>query len=124
MKPTVLTRRPWIIADARGSLIDDIDTDQTYHNRHLAVTDPKGMAKYAFGNLMGWEEFPKVARPGDVLFVGEDFGAGPSRPHALDRLVALGIVAPVGSTFGAIYKRNAINPGFPLLTLPGMSGGS
>ncbi|HIP99497.1 TPA: 3-isopropylmalate dehydratase, partial [Candidatus Bipolaricaulota bacterium] len=84
MKPTVLTGRPWLIADETGRLIDDIDTDQIYHNAHLAVTDPAEMGKYAFGNLAGWEDFPKRVRPGDVLFVGENFGAGSSRQHAVD----------------------------------------
>ena len=120
MKPTVLTGRPWLITDKTGRLIDDIDTDQIYHNAHLAVTDPKEMAKYALGNLAGWEDFPKKARPGDILFVGENFGAGSSRQHAVDCFIALGIAAIVGKSFGAIYKRNAINSGLPLLELPDM----
>jgi 3-isopropylmalate/(R)-2-methylmalate dehydratase small subunit len=53
-----------------------------------------------------------------VLFVGENFGAGSSRQHAVDCFLALGIGAVVGRSFGAIYKRNAINSGLPLLELP------
>jgi len=120
MKPTALTGRPWLITDEAGRLINDIDTDQIYHNAHLAVTDPQEMAKYAFGNLAGWEDFPEKARPGDILFVGENFGAGSSRQHAVDCFLALGIAAIVGKSFGAIYKRNAINSGLPLLELPDM----
>jgi len=120
MRPTVLTGRPWLITDETGRLIDDIDTDQIYHNAHLAVTDPEEMAKYAFGNLKGWEDFSTKARPGDILFVGENFGAGSSRQHAVDCFLSLGIVAIVGRSFGAIYKRNAINSGLPLLELPDM----
>ncbi len=120
MKPTALTGRPWLITDESGELINDIDTDQIYHNAYLAVTDPQEMAKYAFGNLKGWEDFPEKARPGDILFVGENFGAGSSRQHAVDCFLALGIAAIVGKSFGAIYKRNAINSGLPLLELPDM----
>jgi len=120
MKPTVLTGKPWLVTDETGRLIDDIDTDQIYHNAHLAVTDPEEMAKYALGNLVGWEDFPKKARPGDILFVGENFGAGSSRQHAVDCFLALGVAAIVGKSFGAIYKRNAINSGLPLLELPDM----
>jgi 3-isopropylmalate/(R)-2-methylmalate dehydratase small subunit len=109
-----------LITDETGRLIDDIDTDQIYHNAHLAVTDPEEMAKYAFGNLKGWEDFSTKARPGDILFVGENFGAGSSRQHAVDCFLSLGIVAIVGRSFGAIYKRNAINSGLPLLELPDM----
>ncbi|MGC9529208.1 MAG: 3-isopropylmalate dehydratase [Candidatus Bipolaricaulaceae bacterium] len=117
MKPTELTGRPWLIVDRQGRLIDDIDTDQIYHNAHLAVTDPQQMAQYAFGNLNGWEDFPRKVNPGDILFVGENFGAGSSRQHAVDCLLALGVAAVVGRSFGAIYKRNAINSGLPLLEL-------
>ncbi len=118
MKATELTGRPVLITDAGERLIDDIDTDQIYHNAHLAVTDPEEMAQYAFGNLEGWHDFPQKAQPGDILFVGENFGAGSSRQHAVDCFLALGVAAIVGRSFGAIYRRNAINSGLPLLTLP------
>ncbi len=118
MKSTILKGRPMMIADSEDRLIDDIDTDQIYHNAHLAITDPKEMAQYAFGNLEGWHDFPQKAQPGDILFVGENFGAGSSRQHAVDCFIALGVSAIIGRSFGAIYRRNAINSGLPLLTLP------
>ncbi|MFO8034052.1 MAG: 3-isopropylmalate dehydratase, partial [Candidatus Bipolaricaulota bacterium] len=118
MREVALCGRPVLITDVGGQLIDDIDTDQIYHNAHLAVTDPQEMAQYAFGNLEGWHDFPQRAKPGDILFVGENFGAGSSRQHAVDCFIALGISAIVGRSFGAIYRRNAINSGLPLLTLP------
>jgi 3-isopropylmalate/(R)-2-methylmalate dehydratase small subunit len=120
MRPLVIKGRPWLIADEQGKLIDDVDTDQIYHNKYLAITNPWEMAKYAFGNLKGWEDFPKKAKSGDILFVGENFGAGSSRQHAVDCFIALGVAAIFGRSFGAIYKRNAINSGFPLLVLPEM----
>jgi len=118
MKETTVVGRPVMITDADGQLIDDIDTDQIYHNRHLAVTDIAEMGQYAFGNLEGWQDFPQRVGPGDILFVGENFGAGSSRQHAVDCFLALGVAALVGRSFGAIYKRNAINAGLPLLVLP------
>ena len=124
MRPKVLTGRPWLITDGEGKLIDDIDTDQIYHNAHLAVTDPQEMARYAFGNLAGWEDFPERVSPGDILFVGKNFGAGSSRQHAVDCFLALGVAAIVGESFGAIYKRNAINSGLPLLELPDIPVGA
>lgn len=115
MRPLVIRGRPWVVVGPDGRLIDDIDTDQIYHNRYLAITDPAEMGRYAFSNLKGWEDFPRKARPGDVLFVGENFGAGSSRQQAVDCFIALGIGAIVGKSFGAIYRRNAINSGLPLL---------
>jgi len=109
-----------MIAGPDGKLIRDIDTDQIYHNAHLAVTDIKEMGKYAFGNLAGWKDFPQKSKAGDILCVGRNFGAGSSRHQAVDCFRALGIAAIIGESFGAIYKRNAINAGFPIITCPGI----
>lgn len=103
-----------------GRRLDDVDTDMIYHNRYLTVTEPEEMKKYAFSNLPGWEDFPQKARRGDILVVGRNFGAGSSRQHAVDCFIALGISAIVGESFGAIYKRNAINSGLPILEAPGV----
>jgi 3-isopropylmalate dehydratase small subunit len=80
------------------------------------------MGQYALGNLAGWEDFAENARPGDVIVAGKNFGAGSSRQQAVDCFRALGIGAIVAESFGAIYKRNAINSGFPIVSLPGLSG--
>jgi 3-isopropylmalate/(R)-2-methylmalate dehydratase small subunit len=117
----MLEGRVWPIVDAAGKYIDDVDTDQIYHNAHLAVTDIEEMGQYAFGNLAGWEDFPSRVRPGDVLAVGVNFGAGSSRQQAVDCFRALGVAGVVGVSFGAIYKRNAINTGWPLVECPDMA---
>lgn len=95
--------------------LDSVDTDMIYHNRHLSVTDIDEMGRYALGNVPGWEDFPQKAAPGDILVVGANFGAGSSRQHAVDCFRALGIGTIIGASFGAIYERNAINAGLPLL---------
>jgi 3-isopropylmalate dehydratase small subunit len=114
-KPTVIEGRVWVVANGAGKLVADVDTDQIYHNAHLAVTDVAQMGQYAFGNLDGWKDFPKKATAGDILVVGSNFGAGSSRQQAVDCFRALGVAAVVGVSFGAIYKRNAINAGWPLV---------
>jgi len=117
-KPTVLTGRLWLITDEKDHLMDDIDTDMIYHNAHLAVTDIDEMGQYAFGNLHGWEHFAEQAKAGDLVMAGRNFGAGSSRQQAVDCFVSLGISALICESYGAIYKRNAINSGFPILTVP------
>jgi 3-isopropylmalate/(R)-2-methylmalate dehydratase small subunit len=117
-KKTVLAGRLWIIADDKKNLIDDIDTDMIFHNAHLAITDIKEMGKYAFGNLKEWEHFAVEARPGDIVMAGRNFGSGSSRQQAVDCFVSLGIQALICESYGAIYKRNAINSGFPILIVP------
>ncbi|MFO7652712.1 MAG: aconitase/3-isopropylmalate dehydratase large subunit family protein [Candidatus Krumholzibacteriia bacterium] len=112
LKPTVLRGRVWLVDR------DDVDTDMIYHNAHLAVTDPAQMGRHAFGNLPGWEDFPQVVRPGDVVMVGRNFGCGSSRQHAVDCFLSLGVAALVAESLGAIYERNAINAGLPLVVAP------
>jgi 3-isopropylmalate dehydratase small subunit len=117
-RPLLIEGRVWPVVRASGAYIDDVDTDQIFHNAHLAVTDIEEMGRYAFGNLAGWEDFPAKAKPGDVLAVGVNFGAGSSRQHAVDCFRALGVVGVVGVSFGVVYKRNAINAGWPLVECP------
>jgi 3-isopropylmalate/(R)-2-methylmalate dehydratase small subunit len=119
-KPLQLTGKCWVIRTAEGKRIDDIDTDMIFHNSYLHITEIEKMGSYAFGNLPGWEDFPKKAKPGDILVVGHNFGCGSSRQQAVDCFIALGISAIVGESFGAIYKRNAINSGLPILSCPGI----
>ena len=108
-RPKEVTGRVWVIRQ------DNIDTDMIYHNRHLAVTELAEMGQYTFGNLPGWEDFSAKAGAGDIVVVGKNFGAGSSRQQAVDCFAALGIALIVGESFGAIYERNAINSGFPIM---------
>ena len=109
-KPTTVTGRAWVVRQ------DNIDTDMIYHNRYLAITDPAEMGQYAFDNLTGWEDFAKKCQPGDIIVTGKNFGCGSSRQQAVDCFATLGVAALVAESFGAIYERNAINAGFPILT--------
>ena len=116
-KPTRLRGRIHLVKDTDGKLIDNIDTDMIYHNAHLAVTDKNEMGQYTFGNLDGYRDFPKRTRPGDLVLVGENFGSGSSRQQAVDCFASLGVTCVLALSFGAIYKRNAINSGFPIVTV-------
>lgn len=109
-KPTVITGRVWLVDH------DNVDTDMIFHNRHLAITDLKEMGPHTFGNLPGWEDFPRRAKPGDIVVVGGNFGCGSSRQQAVDCFLALGVSLLVARSYGAIYERNAINAGMPIMT--------
>ncbi len=52
------------------------------------------------------------------MTAGRNFGAGSSRQQAVDCFKALGVDLIAAPSFGAIYFRNAVNSGFPLLTFP------
>ncbi len=108
--------RAWVLL-REGKLIDDIDTDMIFHNKYLAITEISEMGQYAFDNLEGYRDFAKKAQPGDIVITGQNFGSGSSRQHAVDCFVALKTSCVAAQSFGAIYKRNAINSGFPILTI-------
>ncbi|MCJ7582449.1 MAG: aconitase family protein, partial [Candidatus Aminicenantes bacterium] len=111
-RPTQIRGRVWIIHQ------DNIDTDMIFHNRHLTVTKIEDMGQYTFGNLKGWEDFPTKVNEGDIVVIaGENFGCGSSRQQAVDCFKSLGVLLIVAKSFGSIYERNAINSGFPILTL-------
>ncbi|MCF7793041.1 MAG: 3-isopropylmalate dehydratase large subunit [Candidatus Cloacimonetes bacterium] len=114
-KPSVIEGKVWIVEQ------DDIDTDMIFHNRYLTITDINEMGQYAFDNLEGWEDFAKKAEAGDIIITNKNFGAGSSRQQAVDCFKALGVQAIIAESFGAIYERNAINAGFPILTYKDIS---
>jgi 3-isopropylmalate dehydratase small subunit len=109
-KLTVFKGHAWVIP------VDNIDTDMIFHNRYLAITNIAEMGRYTFDNMKGWEDFAKKAKPGDIAVTGKNFGCGSSRQQAVDCFKSLGISLIIAHSFGAIYERNAINAGFPILT--------
>jgi 3-isopropylmalate/(R)-2-methylmalate dehydratase small subunit len=115
MEKENFTGQIWVLAGEDGLLIEDIDTDQIYHNAFLHITELDKMGAYAFGNLEGWKDFPEKAKPGDMIVVGRNFGAGSSRQQAVDCFLALQISLIIAPSFGAIYFRNAVNSGLPVL---------
>jgi 3-isopropylmalate/(R)-2-methylmalate dehydratase small subunit len=117
-KPTILEGRVIVVKDNEGYAVDDIDTDMIFHNKYLHITNIDEMGQYAFDNLKGWENFAKIVKSNDILVVGKNFGAGSSRQQAVDCFRALGIRLIIGESFGAIYKRNTINSGLPLMVAP------
>jgi 3-isopropylmalate dehydratase small subunit len=108
-RPLRVRGRIWVIRQ------DNIDTDMIYHNRYLTTTKLAEMGQYTFVNLKGWEDFAQKVKPGDILVTGKNFGAGSSRQQAVDCFISLGISAIIAESFGAIYKRNAINAGLPIV---------
>lgn len=99
---------------------DNIDTDQIYPGRFLAITDPKEIGSHC---LCGVDEkiaanFPK----GGIVVAGRNFGCGSSREHAPIALLNMGASAVIAESFARIFFRNAINLGLPLIVCSGISG--
>lgn len=108
------TGRAWVFGD-------DVDTDLIYHNKYLAETDPMQMAQYAFEYYPGMERFAAEVRPGDFVVAGKNFGCGSSREHAVYCLQYAHVPCILAETCSRIYYRNAINNGYPVLFIKGLS---
>jgi len=121
-KTHIISGSACFIKDSKGGLIDNIDTDMIFHNAHLHITDVAQMGQFAFGNLPGWEHFPKIALNYQILVVGSNFGAGSSRQQAVDCFRALGIKAILAQSLAPIYLRNAINSGMAVQSFENARG--
>lgn len=106
--------RAWVFGD-------DVDTDLIYHNKYLAETDPEQMPQYAFEYYPGMEGFAREVKPGDFVVAGKNFGCGSSREHAVYCLKYAGVPCILAETCSRIYYRNAINNGYPVLFVKGLS---
>lgn len=98
---------------------DNIDTDQIYPGRYLAITDPEEIAKHCMEGVD-----PAIAAnfpAGGIVVAGRNFGCGSSREHAPIALIHMGAAAVVAESFARIFFRNAINLGLPLFICPGIS---
>lgn len=110
----ILKGRAWVFGD-------DVDTDLIYHNKYLAETDPEKMPQYSFEYYPGKENFAKEVKAGDFVVAGKNFGCGSSREHAVYCLKYAGIPVVLAETCSRIYYRNAINNGYPVLFIKGIS---
>jgi 3-isopropylmalate/(R)-2-methylmalate dehydratase small subunit len=101
--------------------VDDIDTDQIFHQSLLTLHDPQEIKPHIFGNLDGYENFGKENNENKILVVGKNFGKGSTRQQAVTGFLAHKIKAIIGESFGPIYYSNAVNAGLLLVEVPGIS---
>ena len=103
---------------------DNIDTDQIYPGRFLALTDRRDMKDAFFSD---WRILPGGEKnlnspflPGQsVLIAGENFGCGSSREHAVWAMVDCGYRVVLALSFAPIFRQNAIANGLaPIVIAP------
>jgi 3-isopropylmalate/(R)-2-methylmalate dehydratase small subunit len=88
---------------------DNIDTDAIIPGRFLTIYDERELARHAFEGTR--DDFAKLAKDGDVIVAGRNFGCGSSREHAPLALKGAGIRVILAQSFARIFFRNAINVG-------------
>ena len=98
---------------------NNIDTDQIYPGRFLAITDPKEIGSHCLCCVDEKiaENFPE----GGIVVAGTNFGCGSSREHAPIALLNMGASAVIADSFARIFFRNSINLGLPLIVCKGIS---
>ncbi|KAF5665322.1 hypothetical protein FHETE_6682 [Fusarium heterosporum] len=88
---------------------DNINTDGIYPGKYT-YQDNVSVEKMAEVCMENYDtEFGKVAKAGDILVTGFNFGCGSSREQAATALLAKKIPLVVSGSFGNIFSRNSIN---------------
>lgn len=88
---------------------DNINTDGIYPGKYTYQDDVsrEKMAQVCMENYD--PSFGSVAKAGDILVSGFNFGCGSSREQAATAILAKGIPLVVAGSFGNIFSRNSIN---------------
>ncbi len=97
----------------------NIDTDQIYPGRYLAITEPQEIGKLCLSGVD--ETIAQIFPNGGIVVAGTNFGCGSSREHAPIALINMGAAAVVAESFARIFYRNSINLGLPLIVCKGIS---
>ena len=106
---------PGFPAKVSGEIVwcggDNINTDGIYPGKYTYddafSSSSERMATVVMENYD--KEFAKIAKPGDILVAGFNFGCGSSREQAATAILAKGIQLVVAGSFGNIFGRNSIN---------------
>ncbi len=100
---------------------DNLNTDGIY-GKDVTYRDdltPEEMASFAMLNYD--PSFQQIAREGDIIVGGRNFGTGSSREQAATALKYRGIRMVIAESFSATYLRNAFNNAFVCLESPALS---
>ena len=88
---------------------DNINTDAIYPGKYT-YQDDVPVSKMAEVCMENYDpSFNGIAKSGDILVAGFNFGCGSSREQAATAILAKGIPLVVAGSFGNIFQRNSIN---------------
>ncbi|KAL9052467.1 MAG: hypothetical protein Q9162_005379 [Coniocarpon cinnabarinum] len=97
---------------------DNINTDGIYPGKYTYQDNvsPEQMSQVCMENFD--PNFNNIARSGDILVSGYNFGCGSSREQAATAMLARGIPLVVSGSFGNIFATNSINNALMGLEVP------
>jgi homoaconitate hydratase len=99
---------------------DNLNTDGIYPGKYTYIDDYT--AEQQAGVVMENYDpaFREIAKAGDVLVGGYNFGTGSSREQAATALKNKGIRLVIAGSFSETYKRNALNNGYLIIEIPAL----
>ena len=116
---TIIDGFPEVVR-GRGLFLDrdNLNTDGIFAGKWTYKDDmkPQEMAAVIFENYD--PNFHTIARRGDIIIGGKNFGTGSSREQAATALKFFGIACVIATSFSETYKRNAFNNGFVVFECP------
>lgn len=97
----------------------DIDTDQIIPARFLTTTEKAGLGDKCFYDWRFADDGAPTShdlnrantKTHQILVAGDNFGCGSSREHAPWAMTAFGFRAVISSSFGDIFRSNALKSG-------------
>ncbi|KAM5344769.1 hypothetical protein ACJ41O_010631 [Fusarium nematophilum] len=97
---------------------DNVNTDGIYPAKYTYQENvsKEKMAEVCMENYD--TEFRNIARAGDILVAGFNFGCGSSREQAATAILAKEIPLVVAGSFGNIFSRNSINNALMTVEVP------
>ncbi len=99
---------------------DDLNTDGIY-GKDVTYRDDITFEQQGAHAMLNYDPaFQRIARPGDIIVAGRNFGTGSSREQAATALASFGIRCVVAESFSQTYARNAYNNGFICIECPGL----
>lgn len=116
---TILDGFPAVIeGELLLTLKDNMNTDGIYGKEFTYQDDltPEQMGTKAMLNYD--PQFQQIARDGDILVGGFNFGSGSSREQAATALKYRGIRMVIAGSYSQTYKRNAFNNGYIVIECP------
>lgn len=100
----------------------DVDTDQIIPARYLTGVGKEGYAEGLFSDLKTKDESHFLNHErfsgAKIMAVGENFGCGSSREHAVWAIKGRGFRAILGKSFADIFSSNSAKNGLLLITMP------
>jgi len=110
--------------EIRGELVfcdkDNLNTDGIY-GKDFTYVDNMPPAEMGTKAMLNYDpRFQEIAREGDILVSGWNFGSGSSREQAATALKYRGLRMVIAGSYSQTYKRNAFNNGYVVIECPAL----